>query len=189
MPPKARFSKEDIVDKAFDIVRERGADALTARYLGERLSSSARPIFTVFDSMDEVFDGVVDRAKSLYNEYVRCGLSSAMPFKGVGTQYILFAINEPKLFHLLFMTQCDGADVNAVLPMIDDNYISILQSIQDAYKLNEDDALRLYRHLWIYTHGIATLCATGTCTFDAQQISDMLTDVFIGVLSRIRSEK
>ncbi len=112
-----------------------------------------------------------------------------MPFKGVGTQYILFAINEPKLFHLLFMTQCDGADVNAVLPMIDDNYISILQSIQDAYKLNEDDALRLYRHLWIYTHGIATLCATGTCTFDAQQISDMLTDVFIGVLSRIRSEK
>lgn len=57
MPPKAKFTKEEIVEAALGIAHESGFDALTARTLGERLGSSARPIFTVFKSMDEVRRG------------------------------------------------------------------------------------------------------------------------------------
>ena len=53
MPPKPRFTREEIVDTALDIVSRKGIEALTARELGEALSSSARPIFTVFRSMEE----------------------------------------------------------------------------------------------------------------------------------------
>ena len=52
MPPKARFSKEEIVSMALQITREHGIGAVTARELGARLGSSARPIFTVFQNMD-----------------------------------------------------------------------------------------------------------------------------------------
>ncbi len=34
MPPKAKFTKEEIVGAALDIVRESGMDGLTARALG-----------------------------------------------------------------------------------------------------------------------------------------------------------
>ena len=54
MPPKPKFTKEEIVEAALALVSERGMEALTARDLGERLGSSARPIFTVFRSMEEV---------------------------------------------------------------------------------------------------------------------------------------
>ena len=54
MPPKPKFTREEIVDAALSIVSERGVDALTARELGERLGSSARPVFTVFKNMEEV---------------------------------------------------------------------------------------------------------------------------------------
>ena len=54
MPPKAKFSKEEIVASAVEIVRTHGSDALTARALGQALGSSPRPIFTVFQSMEEV---------------------------------------------------------------------------------------------------------------------------------------
>ena len=54
MPPKARFSKEEIVSMALQITREHGIGAVTARELGARLGSSARPIFTVFQNMEEV---------------------------------------------------------------------------------------------------------------------------------------
>ena len=54
MPPKPKFSREEIVDAALDIVSREGVSALTARELGEKLGSSPRPIFTVFKSMDEV---------------------------------------------------------------------------------------------------------------------------------------
>ena len=54
MPPKAKFTKEDIIDAGLAILRERDISAVTAREIGNYLGSSARPIFTVFDNMGEV---------------------------------------------------------------------------------------------------------------------------------------
>ena len=54
MPPKAKFTKDDIIQAGLDIVKENGMDALTARALGSKLGSSSRPIFTVFQNMEEV---------------------------------------------------------------------------------------------------------------------------------------
>ncbi len=44
MPPKAKFTKGEIVTASLAIVREQGAAALTSRALGARLGSSACPL-------------------------------------------------------------------------------------------------------------------------------------------------
>lgn len=189
MPPKAKFSREEIVEAALAIVRKDGADALTARALGEKLRSSARPIFTVFRSMEEVQQAVLNAAKVLYREYVQRGLAETPAFKGAGTQYILFAVNEPRLFQLLFMTEHSQVPgLGTVLPLIDDNYEQILRSVREGYGVGQDFAEKLYRHLWIYSHGIATLCATGMCRFTGEEISGMMTEVFVSLL-RNREER
>ena len=184
MPPKAKFKKEEITKAALDIVKADGFEALTSRELGIRLGSSARPIFTVFKNMEEVQQAVIQSAKMLYKEYVNKGLTAEHPFKGVGTQYILFSVNEPKLFQILFMAEIP--DLKGVLPLIDESYEKILQSIQDDYGINEHLAEKLYRHLWIYTHGIATLCATRMCRFTGAEISSMITEVFMSLLKNVR---
>lgn len=187
MPPKAKFSREEIVEAALNLVREEGFQALTARALGARLGSSARPIFTVFQSMEEVQQAVIRTAKALYAEYVSRGLAEDMPFKGVGTQYILFAVKEPKLFQLLFMSErTDVPDLSTVLPRIDDNYEKILLSVRESYGISAASAERLYQHLWIYTHGIASLCATGMCRFTGEEISGLMTEIFVGLLKNLR---
>lgn len=187
MPPKAKFTKEEIIDAAFELVRCDGFSALTARALGTRLGSSARPIFTVFDSMEDVQQAVIDAAKALYKEYIQRGLGDTPAFKGVGTQYILFSVNEPKLFGLLFMKEhTDVPELSTVLPIIDENYDKILSSVRDGYGISMEDSERLYRHLWIYTHGIASLCATKMCRFTAEEISVMMTEVFIALLKSIK---
>ncbi len=190
MPPKAKFTKEEIVEAAFNIVKTDGFEALTSRTLGTRLGSSARPIFTVFQSMDEVQQAVIEAAKALYKEYVDQGLMWEHPFKGVGTQYILFSVNEPKLFQLLFMTeQPKIPDLSGVLPLIEESYEEILLSIQKDYGISKHLAEKLYHHLWIYTHGIATLCATKMCRFTGDEISSMITEVFTGILENIKESK
>ncbi|MCQ4023251.1 MULTISPECIES: TetR/AcrR family transcriptional regulator [unclassified Ruminococcus] len=190
MPPKAKFTKEEIIEAAFNIVKTDGFEALTSRALGTRLGSSARPIFTVFQSMDEVQQAVIESAKALYKEYVTQGLMCENSFKGVGTQYILFSVNEPKLFQLLFMTeQPQIPDLSGVLPLIEDSYEEILLSIQNDYGITEHFAEKLYYHLWIYTHGIATLCATKMCRFTGEEISNMITEVCIGILKNIKEEE
>ena len=183
MPPKAKFTKKEIIDAGLAILRERDISAVTAREIGNYLGSSARPIFTVFENMSEVIDGIEKKAREIYSEYVQQGLQQSPAFKGVGQAYIQFAIREPKLFELLFMRKLSGdIGVNKILPEIDDNYPVILKSITDQYPVSKDDAVILYRHLWIYSHGIATLCATSMCHFTGEEIGNMLTDVFKSLL-------
>lgn len=194
MPPKAKFTKEEIIEAALNIVREEGFEALTARALGAKLGSSARPIFTVFQSMDEVQQEVMKAARALYDGYISQALSGERAyehaFKSVGTQYILFACRESKLFQLLFMKEKDNPpDFAGVLPLIDENYELILGSVRDDYKISDALALRLYKHLWVYTHGIASLCATGMCRFSGEEISEMVTDVFSSLLAKFAAEK
>ena len=187
MPPKCRFTREEIIKTALDLTREEGINALTARALGAKLGSSPKPIFTVFENMEEVLSEVRKAAKVLYAEYIRAGLSQELAFKGVGTQYIMFAIQEPKLFQLLFMEeQPQKPSIEGVLPVIDENYPQILASVQNGYGLDKGSAETLYRHLWIYSHGIAVLCATNLCTFSPEEIGKMVTEAFNGLLSEIR---
>lgn len=190
MPPKAKFTKSEITAAALEMVRTEGFESLTARALGKKLGSSSCPIFTVFENMEEVQREVMKAAKSIYKGYVEKGLSEDIAFKGVGTQYIMFAINEPKLFQLLFMSENkEKPVVDNVLPLIEESYDKILASITGAYGLTVSDAEKLYKHLWVYTHGIAALCATKTCLFTAEEISNMLTEVFICLLKMIKGAK
>ena len=190
MPPKAKFSREEIIAAALEITRQNGPEAVTARELGNKLNSSARPIFTVFQNMDEVLEEVMKAAKEVYKEYIYEGLKENPAFKGVGRAYIRFAVQEGKLFQLLFMReQKEKKGIESILGAIDDNYEAILKSVKDGYALSEEDALRIYQNIWVFTHGIATLCATGVCLFTEEESDAMLTEVFISLLIKIKGEK
>lgn len=196
MPPKAKFTRDEIIEKALQIVRAEGIDRLTSRELGAQLGSSARPVFTVFESMEEVKQAVIHYARKMYSQYVEEGLKAKLAFQGVGVAYITFALDEPNLFQLLFMnaqTEKNDAgenvsvNVSHILPLIDDSYEKILQSVQKPYGLDRETAERLYQHLWIYTHGIATMCATKLCNYTMEQMKEMMKEVFDGLLLRIKN--
>ena len=190
MPPKCKFTRSEIIQAALDIARTEGISFMTARALGTKLGSSSKPIFSIFDNMEEVQTEVKKAAKALYAEYVKRGLREKPAFKGVGIQYISFAMKEPKLFQLLFMSeQPDKTGVSSVLPIIEDSYDEILQSVKSNYELNESDAEKLYRHLWIYTHGMAVLYATNMCTFSSEEMDRMLTEVCMSILNKIKGGK
>ena len=187
MPPKAKFTKEQIVEVAIDLIRKNGIDCLSARVLAKKLGTSVCPIFNVFKDMNELTSELTLKAKSIYKEYIQKGLSQEMAFKGVGTEYILFAIKEPKLFQFLFMTeQVEMPSISNVLQISDESYNDILLSAQNGYNLTYEQAERLYLHLWIYTHGIAALCATKTCAFTADEISCLMNEAFRGILKEMK---
>ncbi len=183
MPPKAKFTREQISSAALNIIKEKGVESLSARELGRSLGSSACPIFTVFENMEEVSEAAKQLARDLYAEYINAGLKDTPAFKGVGMQYIKFAIEEPKLFQLLFMSeQQNKPNFQNVLPIIDENYSEILLSVESSFGVHDKIAEKLYQHLWIYTHGIAVLCATNMCVFTTDEIGTMMTEVLRGLL-------
>lgn len=192
MPPKPKFSKDEIVDAALEIVRERGIDALTARELGAKLGSSARPIFTVFASMDEVAQAVREEAQRQYDEHVRkaAEVSDVPAFKAAGQLMLSYAKQYPKLFSLLFMQEHDSAhDFADVFASLGDTAPLSVEFIRRDYGLTEDESMSLFKHLWVFTYGLSVLCATGMCVFSDAELSQMLTEQFTASIKSIKSKE
>ena len=68
MPPKCKFTRDEIIAAALDIARKDGLYAVTARSLGEKLGSSSKPIFSIFENMEEVLEATLLAARAVYNE-------------------------------------------------------------------------------------------------------------------------
>ena len=190
MPPKAKFTKEQITKAALGVVSEKGIQALTAKELGAALGTSTTPIFTVFNSMQEVQDAVMLAAMERFEEYAHKAAHLGPVFKQVGMQMILFAKEEPKLYQLIFMSSISEAqtfdDIYAHLGSVADECLDVLQK---DYDLSKENAKTLFEHVWIHTFGIGALCATGVCDFSHEQIAEMLTQDFTAMMMLMKSGK
>lgn len=150
------------------IISRSGISALTAQTLGQELESSSRPIFTVFNTMEEV-----------------CYTPA---FKQFGMQMILFAREESNLYQLLFM-QGDGTShsLDEVFSGLGESAGVCMEILNRDYGLSKPEAKTLFRHTWICTYVIAPLCATGMCRFNEDEINDLLGQDFMAMLIRIKS--
>ena len=190
MPPKPKFTKEAIIEAALELVSEKGMSALTSRDLGSRLGSSARPIFTVFNSMEEVQEEVKKAAIKRFESYAEKAIHYTPAFKQIGMQMILFAKEEPKLYQLGFMTENhNNHNFDDIYERLGDVAIQCVDVIQKDYGLSEADAKKLFEHVWIHTFGIGALCATGMCDFSEEQIIEMLGHDFVAMLVHIKSSQ
>ena len=190
MPPKVKFTREEIIESAIELVRESGIEFLTSRELGKKLGVTARPIFTAFDSMNELKNELYERAKTIYAEYQNGFENYSPAFKRYGRQIIYFAQKEPQLFKLLFMTQGDGNQpsfYDAVTSS--DDMDAVLDVLARDYQLDREKATRLVNILWIQVYGISVMLVQGVCYFTEEVISEMLSTVFIGAITALKSEK
>ncbi len=178
MAPKFKFTKEEVLTVTIDFIRENGIEALTARELAKKLESSTKVIFSLFSNMKNLEDEAKFAAENIFSEKVNLALKDDSPFKRLGVEYILFSKNEPKLFQWLFMKK--GIEIGSFkdfLPMRDYEYRSVIESIDEEYKISIENAKKLYEHLFIYSHGIATLTVTGIYNFTPTEIIEYMTEV------------
>ncbi|MDY4586974.1 MAG: TetR/AcrR family transcriptional regulator [Oscillospiraceae bacterium] len=203
MPPKAKYTREEIVQTALELVSERGICSLNARNLGAALGTSTRPLFTAFKNMGELSEEVYAAAMKRFEEYASQPDKYNLPFKNVGMQMILFASEQPNLFQLLFMSGKQiPQDVQPFLGVKDrpaagsfDDMLGRLgvtrtrcmEYIKRDYGLAEREASLLFRSLWLFTYGISTLIANGVCCYNENEVSEMLSAEFRAVMGLIRS--
>ena len=173
MPPKPKFTKEELISAALALTKEGGLEMVVARNLGKKLNTAPSTIFTHFDSVDEIRQAVIDAAREIYNGYVEEGLKMVPPMKGFAVQYIRFAMEESNLYSILFMKRRDGFKyVDFIIN--EGHYEKIITAAEDNFSINREQAEFVYHNLWAYAHGIAVMSATGVCKFSLEEISQML---------------
>jgi len=180
MPPRVKFTKEEIVEAALRVTREGGIDSLTARSLASELGASTRPMFTYFETVDELKHEVHEAAKGIYKTYIVRGLAEPVPFLGVGQNTIRFAREEPELFRLLFLQKPDGADGGAAEALAFSQDL-VRDSIMGIYKMDAYEADCYYRNLWLIAFSFCAMIAAGECPYTDEQMSAMFTEVSLAV--------
>lgn len=180
MPPSVKFTKEEIVNAALQVVREKGTAALTTRQIAAVLGVSTRPIFAYFQNMQQVQEAVRQAAQALYHSYIKKGLEQVHPFIGLGEQYIRFATQEPELYRLLFLPLAPGSE-NKAMEEMERTQNLVLEFLQQIYQLDEAAAKRFFRDVWLVAHSLAALIVTNCCPYSPEEIRQILTSVSLSV--------
>lgn len=176
MPPKPKITKDLILNAALDITRETGFETVNARSIAGKLQCSTRPIFTCYKNMDEMKTEFLDYAFEYYNRYVENykkseNTKACLLFP---LSYIKFAKEETNLFRLLFINDMD-------LDMTEANdFYRELGNAEKAEAFSQmigaepERGKEIFLDLFLYSHGIAVLTATGKLSFDSRNLEKML---------------
>ena len=179
MARRSKFSRDEMIERAVQVVRKQGIGALTAKSLANELGVSTQPVFTCFHTIEEVRREVVNAAKILYDDYVKEGLCNDIPFLGFGMHYIRFAKEEPELYRLLFLST-DQSEGNSAFGEMNASLELVTDSMQETYHIDAKTAERYFRDMWLVAHSFATLIVTGSCPYTDQAIGRILTGFSIG---------
>ena len=183
MPPKPKYQKAEIIQAAFELTREKGIDAVVAREVGKRLNTSSSPIFTVWNSMEELKEEVRQLAKENYQQYMADIFDYTPSFKEFGMRCVRFAAEEPNLYRLLFLSQQDEhSPYNRFKQDFGSIFTPLVEEIQKTFELSRDDAESLLNQMIIFANGLAAFVITDTESFSMEAVSVHLSQVCIGVV-------
>lgn len=180
MPPKAKITKEMIVEEAFQIARTQGADKITARSIAQRLQCSTQPVLYYFATVEEIKEAVYQRADAYHSHWL---MDSADDdgMLGIGIRYVRFAAEERNLFHLLFQPGAfSGASLNDLVSAEELN--PIIQVLRQETGVTEDAAREIFSTLFVFVHGYASLLANNEMKLEEDQLALSLKKVFFGAI-------
>lgn len=185
MAPKNKFTKEEMVEAALQVVRGKGVNGLTAKTMADKLGTSTQPIFTGFGSMEGVRRALYAAAMRVYDGYVDAGLKEKIPFFGVGMQYIRFAREEPELYRLLFLTRTKKQECSAI-KSIQPLQALVRETLMNVYHITGEEADLYFRDLWFVVHGLAALIVMGACPYADNEIGQILTGISISICKAMK---
>ena len=157
MPPVIRFTKEAVLNAAYQLVRREGPAALNARAVAKELGGSTQPIFRAYSGMDELQSDVIRLADEVIRTSMReRAASSKSPYLAVCMSYLLFAREEPELFKLLFMRDRSNDYADGIAYTHEWGFPMIEASVG----VDRETAKLLYERSFFYAHGLAVCIAT-----------------------------
>ena len=183
MPPKPKYTKEEIVNAAYELTREKGIDAVVAREVGKRLNTSSSPIFTAWSSMQELREEVYKQARQKYQEYMGDIFDYSPTFKEFGMRCVEFAAQEPNLYRMLFLSQRDEHSPYVRFKQeFESIFTPLVEEIRKTFELSGEDAEELLNQMIIFANGIAAFVITDTDSFSKETVSHHLSKVCVGIV-------
>ena len=170
MPAKKQITKAMILSAALELLRGGGIGAVQVKALARELNCSTQPIYLSFESMGQLR---AELSSLALGEFVRTIGAHGAQADLYGLAYIRFAQQEKNLFQFLFMRQNAYQELReSLLPIMQ----SSIARLMERYQIGWEEAHYFHDQLWVHTHGIAAMIATGFCDWNMDKVQTMLAE-------------
>ncbi len=176
MARKTAVSKDMILDAALKILIRDGYAAVNIKSIAAEAGCSTQPIAWHFENMDGFRMTLAEYCREYAANKSKLKKGNAVDaFEHMGESYVKLAINEPNLFKFLYLGESplgkpyelkdiSGARENE----------EMIKSIAEITQLSFEQAARVVKNTVIYSHGIATMVATGVYKASKKELMSMI---------------
>ena len=189
MPPKAKITKEMIVDVAFGIIQREGVDKVTARSISQQLNCSTQPVLYHFATVEDIKKAVYKKADAYHSDYLmNMENDYGDPMLTMGMNYINFARKERNIFQFLFQSnEFSGASILELLEM--EEILPLLTVLQQELELSLEEVKEVFSTLFIFVHGYASLYANNTMIYEEANVISAVEKVFEGAICVLKGDQ
>ena len=189
MPPKPKYTRDEVIQAAFELTEAKGILNVTARYVGKRLGTTPTPIFTYFNGMDELKEAVYQKALRESTDYISECINYTPAFKEFGLRWIRYAYEHPNIYRMVYLFEgvqkpvigfVNGDLVDALKPM--------KYEVMNYFKLGDEQARILVNEMLIYAQGIATLCIQ-TGEYNEDNVNLSIGRVCVSLVNGLKLEE
>ena len=171
--PKQTVDRDKILKTALQMTREHGFESVNARSVAKRIGYSVQPIYSYFSNIEALKEAIFAEAMQFYNKFIYSRVDNDALLESMARANVAFAKYETNLFKLLFLQKLNG------LNSFDDIYEwmgdkQATSQLAERLKLSEDKVKQIYIMLIVFTHGVATMIATGGANISDEESWDIL---------------
>lgn len=174
MPPKAKITKDMIIQAGLKIVQAEGVENLNVRKIASALECSTQPVMYHYNTVSEIKNDIYNAADMLHTAYIMTPDENAHnPLLSIGIRYIRFAEEEKHLFRFLF--QSDKFHNSSFHELLDaDGNNPVIQPLCLHIGLSVEQAEKIFAVLFNCVHGAASLIANNSITYDETYYENLL---------------
>jgi len=161
--------RQALVDEAVATIRARGVHALTLREVGTRLRVSRTALYRHFADKNALLAAVATEGFRTFRAALQqawdAGGHGREGFMAMGRAYLLFALDNPSHYGVMFGGHLHDAALHPELAVEGDAafrvLVNALVDLQQSGLVRRDDPQALAVFVWATTHGTAMLVSGG----------------------------
>jgi AcrR family transcriptional regulator len=176
MARKTTITKDMILGSALTMVIRDGYQSINVKTLAAEIGCSTQPIVWHFENMEGLRKALAVYAREYAVAKANPGKrEGGDAFEFMGRAYIKMAMKEPNLFKFLYLGGCPldkPLSLNDISSEADS--AAIIGSISAQTGLAPDRVIKVIQDTIMYSHGIATMIATGVFKASEKQVMAMI---------------
>lgn len=188
MGPKVRFTRQQIVEAAFEIARTEGLDKVTTRKVAETMGSSVAPIYVNFAGRDELLEALLERIISLGQQLMR-EEDTGHPFEDMGRASLRFAMEYSLLFRDLVIN--GHASMNRYDEKMVPELIAMMQEDPGLQGFSDEALETMLFKMRVFQLGLSVMAAGGMLpdNYGINELNGILASAAADVIRSARMGK